>query len=162
MILVLFGTNPYSFDRLSKGIENYAKISKEKMIAQLGNTNYEPKGIECFNFIARDKLYALIDQAELVIAQGGYGSIMDCIERGKRIVAVPRKRELNECKDDGLGQEELVRELDKEGKLVGVYDINDLPKMIEKARRLHFSLSVNDKIQSLILDFVKKVYKREK
>jgi len=156
LILVLFGTNPYNFDRLAKAIEMYAQISGEEIVAQLGNTTYYPEGVKCFDFLPREELLSLIEQAEVVITQGGFGSILDCLERRKRIVAVPRKMELGECKDI-LGQEELVRELEKEGKLVGVYDVKDLPKMIEKARELQPKFELNTKIPNLVLVFIKTI-----
>lgn len=157
MILVLFGTNPYSFDRLAKAIEKYAQVSGKEMVAQLGNTTYRPKGITCFNFIQHNELIALINKAELIITQGGFGSILDCLERKKRIVVVPRKRDFGECQDDGLGQEELTRALDKARKIVGVYYVENLPKAIEKARLLRPDFEPNTKIPQLVLDFVKSV-----
>lgn len=157
MILVLFGTNPYNFDRLAKAIEMYAQISKEEIVAQLGNTTYHPKGIKYFDFLPRDELLHLIDQAEIVITQGGFGSILDCLERRKRTVAVPRKRDLKECKDDGLAQEEIVRKLEEEGRLVGVYEIKDFPAAIEKVRMLQPKFEPNTEIPNLILDFVKSI-----
>jgi UDP-N-acetylglucosamine transferase subunit ALG13 len=157
MILVLFGTNPYSFDRLAKAIEKYVQISGKEMVAQLGNTTYRPKGIRCFNFMQHKELIALINKAELIVTQGGFGSILDCLERKKRIVVVPRKRDFGECQDDGLGQEELTRALDKARRIVGVYDVRELPKAIERAWLLRPDFEPNTKIPQLVLDFVKSV-----
>ena len=157
MILVLFGTNPYSFDRLAKAIEDYAQISGKEIIAQLGYTIYRPRGVACFDFLPRDELLSLIDQAEAVITQGGCGSILDCLEHRKRIVVVPRNRDLKECRDSGLGQEEIVRKLDEEGKVVGVYDIKTLPTAMKKACMLQPKFELNTKIPNLVLDFIESI-----
>lgn len=161
MILVLFGTNPYSFDRLAKAIEDYAQLAAEEIIAQLGNTVYKPRGVECYGFVSRDKIFAFIEQAEIVITQGGFGSILDCLEHRKKVVAVPRKKDLGECKDVGLGQMEIVRKLEKEGRLIAVYDTKNLPMAIEKARLLRPDFEPNTKIPQLVLDFVKSVTGQE-
>lgn len=161
MILVLFGTNPYSFDRLAKAIEIYANKSGEEIVVQLGNTTYYPKGVKYFDFISRSELIQFIKDAEIIVTQGGFGSISDCLERKKRIVVVPRKRELNECQDDGLGQAELVQELEKQGKIVGVYDVNNLPEAIEKARDLKPTFEFNSRIPVLVRDFMKSVLKQK-
>jgi UDP-N-acetylglucosamine transferase subunit ALG13 len=156
LIIVLFGTNPYSFDRLAKAVEEYAQTFGEEIVAQLGNTIYHPKGVKCYSFLSHEELLSLIDKAEIVITQGGFGSIMDCLEHRKRIVAVPRRKELRECKDV-FGQEELIRELEEEGKIIGLYDTTDLAVAIEKARTLQPKFDPNTKIPNLILNFVKSV-----
>ena len=73
-----------------------------------------------------------IKEAEIIVTQGGFGSIADCLRVGKKVVAVPRKPEFKESPDR---QEELVRELEKLGRLVGVYDIDELPEAIKKAKK---------------------------
>jgi len=58
------------------------------------------------------------------------GSIHDALAKGKRVIAVPRKREFRETQDT---QEEVVRALEKEGRILAVYDIKDLKGMIDKS-----------------------------
>jgi UDP-N-acetylglucosamine transferase subunit ALG13 len=159
LILVLFGTSPYGFDKLAKAVEDFAVSSGEEMVAQSGNTNYCPKNVRCFDFMPREKLISLIDESELVITQGGFGSIMDCLDRRKKVVAVPRTMEAGECRHGGLGQEELVRQLEKEGKVVGVYDVKNLPDAIKRARMLQPRFEANTVIPKLVFDFVKTVIK---
>ena len=105
MILVLIGTNPYSFHRLAEAADRYAKECGEEMFIQLGHTDYSPVHSKYKRFLNKQELLEKIDDASLVISQGGFGSIADCLERGKRVVAVPRKPELKESPDR---QEELV------------------------------------------------------
>lgn len=130
MILVLLGTNPYPFDRLLGAMDRYAQQTGIKVIAQSGNTP-ACEHIECRPFMGHDELLGLIQEAEVVVCQGGYGSLSDCISQGARTVAVPRSMDFGESMDNQL---ELVEAFAQEGLVVPVYDIGDLPKAIEEAK----------------------------
>jgi UDP-N-acetylglucosamine transferase subunit ALG13 len=102
-------------------------------------------------FLEKEEIFKKIEEADLIITQGGFGSIADCLKAGKKIVAVPRKPELKEAPDK---QEELVRELERLGRLVGVYEIDTLPEAIKKARLTDFQQSGKQKISSIINTFI--------
>jgi UDP-N-acetylglucosamine transferase subunit ALG13 len=154
LILVLLGTNPYDFSRLVRAADAYAKLSQREVFIQLGYTKeYVPKYAKYKRFIARACLLERIDSAELVITQGGFGSIADCLSRGKIVVAVPRKPELKEAPDD---QEELVRALEAEGRLIGVYDIEKLEDAIEAAGLLEPKNTGRSSIPKLVSDFIER------
>jgi beta-1,4-N-acetylglucosaminyltransferase len=127
MIIVLTGTNPYCFERLVKAVDAWVQISQKEVFVQLGNTKYEPKNCKFERFLNRKRLLALISNAELVISQGGFGSLRDCLGANRKVIAVPRFPALGESTDC---QEELVRALEQQGRLIAVYDIRDLPKAI--------------------------------
>ena len=151
MILVLLGTNPYSFSRLAKAADTYAEKSKEKVFIQLGHTKYLPLTASYKEFLSKQDVKNKIDEAEIVITQGGFGSIADCLRADKKVVAVPRKTELNEAPDQ---QEELVRELEKLDRLIGVYDIDELPEAILKARNSEFKSGEKHSITDLIKNYL--------
>jgi hypothetical protein len=67
-------------------------------------------------------------------------------------VAVPRKPELQEAPDR---QEELVRELERLGRLIGVYEMAELPEAIRKARTAVFEPGTRHQIPDLINRFIK-------
>jgi len=151
LILVLLGTNPYSFSRLAKAADTYAENSKENVFIQLGHTKYLPLRASYKDFLSKQDVINKISEAEIVITQGGFGSIADCLRAGKKVVAVPRKPELREATDQ---QEELVRELEKLGRLVGVYDIDKLPDAILKARISRFKGGEKQSIADLIKNYL--------
>jgi UDP-N-acetylglucosamine transferase subunit ALG13 len=68
-------------------------------------------------------------------------------------VVVPRQQEFNECNDYQL---ELVRELDEMGKILAVYDIAALEQAINKARNFVSEHITENRIPSIIDDFLKK------
>lgn len=151
LILVLLGTNPYSFSRLAKAADSYAAQSQEEVFIQLGHTEYLPVNAKYNTFLCKKELLEKIEEADLIITQGGFGGIGDCLRAGKRVVAVPRKPELKESPDR---QEELVRELEKLGRLVGVYEIDDLPAAIHKAKVAKFRQGDTHIVSKLIKQFI--------
>jgi len=157
MILVLLGTCRQEFQRLARAVEDYSRLSGEDIHLQLGFTSYVPAGVTCYDFLFRERLFQMIEAAELVICHGGFATLCDCLERHKKIVAVPRKKELGESLDSGFGQEEIVRQLERTGRLVGVYDIRTLPEAIEEARRLPDQPMGSSRIPELIEKYVSRL-----
>lgn len=131
MIVALIGTGPDSFERLVRPLDDLAKENGWDVFIQLGHTPYEPKHCSFERFVERDRLLKMIEAAELVITQGGYGGIRDALKLDKPIVAVPRDPSLNESPDC---QEEMVRAMEQQGYLIGVYDIRQLAVAIQRAR----------------------------
>ena len=151
LILVLLGTNPYSFERLAKAADAYAAQIEDEMFIQIGHTAYVPENAAYQPFLDQEALKQKIKTADLIITQGGFGSIADCLMAQKKVVAVPRKPELNEAPDV---QEELVRQLEKMGRLIGVYDISKLPQAVKKARQTDFKSGGAHRMAVLIKRFI--------
>ena len=156
MILVLLGTNPYSFDRLIEAIDLYAAKTNEKIIIQLGHSSNQPKHLDFFYFKPHSEIIALIKSADLIIVQGGYGSIYDCLLHKKKVIAVPRKKELNEALDAGLGQLELVQYLEKHNRVIGLYEIENLELKINELKNFNPNFDFNNELTELVSDIVKK------
>ncbi len=129
MILVLTGTNPYCFKRLISAMDSWASDSSKDIIIQLGNTQYEPLNCKYSRFFTRDKLLDYINKAEFIVSQGGFGSLRDCLKVNKKIIAVPRYKELGECLDD---QVQIVKALEDKDMVIGIYDISNLHKALSK------------------------------
>jgi UDP-N-acetylglucosamine transferase subunit ALG13 len=126
LILCLVGTNPYSFERLVKEVDKIA--DKYKIFIQIGNTKYIPKNCEFIDFEENSKLQEKIKNADLIITQGGYGSMMDAIQLHKKIIAVPRKIDLNESLDD---QTELIEYFESKNYVLSCYDIAELEGLVK-------------------------------
>lgn len=133
MILVLLGTNPYPFGRLLEAVNSWASATGEKVIAQVGHTKLSAPHIECHDFVPHDRIVAWLNQADLAICQGGFGSLRDCLIAGKPTIAVPRKPELGESQD---AQAEVVYALAAEGRVLVLEDMQELPRAIEAAHRM--------------------------
>jgi beta-1,4-N-acetylglucosaminyltransferase len=137
MIFVTVGTDTNSFDRLLKKIDELIEKRKikEEVVAQIGHSKYEPKNAKWFRFESYDKMKHYNKKARIVITHGGVGSILTALVLGKSVIAVPRMKELNEHIDNH--QIELVKELVKENKVIGVFEIEQLENKIKaKGSRL--------------------------
>ncbi|MDP1727420.1 MAG: radical SAM protein [Bacteroidota bacterium] len=156
MILVLLGTNPYSFVRLIEAVDLYAAKTKEKVVFQLGFSKHKPKHAEFFFFKPHDEIIILIKQADFLIVQGGYGSIYDCLLEKKKIIAVPRKRELVEALDAGLGQLELVQYLERNNRVIGLYEIEDLEIKIKAVKSFNPDFEFKNELSEFVSGILNK------
>lgn len=133
VIVLLLGTNPYPFDRLLKAMDEWAAVSGEKVIAQVGHTRLPAPHLECHDFAPHERIVAWLKEADVAVCQGGFGSLRDCLMAGKPTIAVPRKPELGECQDV---QMEIVSALAAESRVLMLEDMKDLGKAIAAARHL--------------------------
>ncbi len=134
MIFVTLGTNDESFERLLKAIDKEIEkgIIKEKVIVQAGCTKYTSKNMEIFDLISRDEFEKYIEECDLLITHGGVGSILTGINKGKKIIAVPRLSKYKEHGNDH--QLQIVDNFSKRKYILAVKDLNKLGKTIEKAK----------------------------
>ncbi len=134
MILVTVGTHDQAFDRLIKAADNYAATSDERIIIQKGCSSYSCIHAESFDFCLKEEMSKLIEDASIIIMQGGWGAMCEAIDKKKKIIAVPRIEGVEHIHD----QEQVVRKLESLGCVIGVYDISKLPEAIQKAKTFQF------------------------
>jgi UDP-N-acetylglucosamine transferase subunit ALG13 len=151
VIVTMVGTGPDSFDRLVRPLDALAKKNGWDVFIQLGHTRYEPMHCRFERFVERDKLLRLVEDAEIVITQGGYGGIRDALLFNKPILAVPRYPALNESPDQ---QDEMVRAMEQRGYLIGLYDVSQLESGIEKARSFRPAARETSAIPSMLAEYV--------
>ncbi|GAU09121.1 glycosyltransferase [Desulfoplanes formicivorans] len=154
MITVLLGTNPYSFERLIRQVDQIASNHSMQFYVQLGNTQLVPRFCEYDRFVERKILLQKIMESDVIVSHGGFGSIHDALVCKKPVVAVPRQPRFGESQDI---QEELVRELEKDKKIIAVYDINQLYEKIQNAYAKHIDYDSRNSICNIINDFLKKM-----
>lgn len=92
MIFVILGTQKFQFNRLLQMVDNLIekKVITEPVFAQVGYSAYQPKYYEYRDFLPEQEFKEKIGSSRLVISHGGIGSMMSCLERGKRVIVVPR------------------------------------------------------------------------
>lgn len=129
LIFVTVGTHGQQFLRLVKKAD---EISSEDVIIQKGVTKYETKRAKSFSFASEAEMSQLYRDARVVVVHGGVGSIMSSLLEGKPTVVVPRLKKYGEHNDDH--QLQITKELEKQGKITAVYDIESLKDAIRKAR----------------------------
>ena len=129
LIFVTAGSHNQGFGRLIKKADEIAKETEEDFVIQKGHTDYKPANAEFFDFASRDEMQELVKKARIVISHGGAGSIIFALNAGKPLIVVPRLKKYGEHVNDH--QIELVRAMEKEGKVKAVYDIEHLGPALE-------------------------------
>ena len=127
MILVTVGSLP--FTRLVKKMDKIASQIEEEVIMQVADDVYLPENAEFFRFQSYVKMQELCKQARLVVCHGGVGSILTALEGGVPVIAVPRSKRYGEAVDDH--QQEIVKLLAKEGKIIAVDEVDELFMVLE-------------------------------
>ena len=109
MILVVLGTEKYSFNRPLLALETYVDEFNvdENIIVQGGYTNYKSNRLEVVPFFKMGELAELYLQARIIISHGGTGSVVTGIKLGKKVIVIPRLKKFGEHIDDH--QLELVK-----------------------------------------------------
>ena len=134
MILVLLGTQNNSFHRLLEEVEKNIENGtiKEKVVVQSGYTKFESNKMEIIDLMSKEQLEKFQDEANLIITHGGVGSIVSSIEKGKKVIAVPRKHEYGEHVNNH--QEEIVKDFNSKGYIIGIENVEDLRQAIIKSK----------------------------
>lgn len=135
MILFSLGTHNQDFSRMAKAADNFAATTDERIVVQTGYTKYEFKYVkEYFDFCPKEKMQELMDIADILVLQGGWGGICEAVDKGKRVVVMPRRNGLEHVHDQG----QVVHKMEDLGCILGCYNENSLPQVIEKARTFQF------------------------
>lgn len=135
MILVLLGTQNNSFHRLLEEIQKNIDNGniKEEVIVQKGYTKFESKDMKVYNQLPIDEIKKLVSKADLIITHGGVGSIIDSIEQGKKVIAVPRLKKFKEHVNDH--QIDIIKSFDEMGYIIGIEDVTQLSEALERAKK---------------------------
>lgn len=134
LIFVTVGNAVQGFDRLLMAVEEMKSsiLNNADIFVQYGNSRIIPNNCSSVAFMSRDEFDEFIANASIIITHGGEGSIMKCLQAGKRPIVVPRQKIFGEHVNDH--QFELVRRLETQDRVVAVYDIAGLTDAVMKAR----------------------------
>lgn len=132
MILVMLGTQNNSFHRLLEEVDRLIEIGRinEDVIVQAGYTKYESDNMKIIDFVSDDEIEKIEQQADLIITHGGVGSIIGSIEKGKKVIAVPRLKQYGEHVNDH--QLDIVESFDKLGYIIGIEDVSQLGEALQR------------------------------
>lgn len=153
MIFVTVGLHTQEFERLIKKMDEIAGKIDEKVIMQIGHTKYKPKNAEYFDFESYEKIQALNREARVVVCHAGAGSIMSVLEQGTLVIAVPRLKKHGEHIDDH--QLDLVRTLAEEGKILAVYDVDDLEKALEDVNENPIKIKKDKRLVNFLNGYIR-------
>jgi len=127
-ILVIVGMHYQGFDRLVRKMDEIACKINDKVIMQIGKTNYEPSCADYFRFKDLDsEIENLMKNAKVVLCQGAM-TIIDSLFLGTPVIAVPRLKKFNEHLNDH--QLIFAKKLESIGLIKVVDDIEALEHVI--------------------------------
>lgn len=140
MLLMTVGTQKFRFDRLLRKMDTLIEqgIIKDKVIAQIGYSNYHPLYYSYTDFISEKEFNILIEKSDILITHGGVGTVIKGLLCKKRVIIVPRKKEYGEHIDNH--QFEIGEEFSKRGYTVLCKDIEELAEKIEEVSKREFSV----------------------
>jgi UDP-N-acetylglucosamine transferase subunit ALG13 len=100
LILVTVGTQ-LTFDRLVKGVENWAlEEGYNDIVFQVGRNAYHPKIGVVHEFLPAKEMDGYSKKVNLIIGHAGMGTILTSLTEGKPLVIMPRLHKYSEHRND--------------------------------------------------------------
>ena len=132
----MLGTQNNPFQRLLEDIDRLISknVITEEVIVQAGYTEYHPqnKKMQIIDFMPREELDAFEQKANFIITHGGVGSIITSLEKGKKVIAIPRLHQYGEHVNNH--QTEIVEKFHKNGNIIGIQSVEELEEAVKKVQ----------------------------
>ncbi len=134
LIFVTVGTQDVPFDRLIKAVEKEIEKGtiKEEVIVQCGCTKIVSDKMKIVKYLSIDEFTEYIKKANLVIAHGGVGTIMDILKYNKVGIVCPRLSKYKEHGNDH--QIEIVKKFSDLGYIIPLNNPESLESALKKAK----------------------------
>ena len=104
-IFVLLGTSELKFTRLIDALELIVDL--HDVYIQHGHTEI-PANMYGKPFLKRNEVFNNIKESDLIISQGGVGSVLDVIKYKKPLIIFPRLQQFGELVGDQLEFSDLI------------------------------------------------------
>lgn len=136
MIFVTVGTQDKEFRRLLEEVERLIKCGKinETVVAQIGNTKFstdlDSSKMHLIEFTTPREVDSLIENASFIITHGGVATIIEGLNRGKKIIAVPRLRKYKEHVNDH--QLQIIENFGNKAFIIGLHGVEELESALER------------------------------
>ena len=107
--------------------------------------------------ISNEKLTKYVDEATLVITHGGVGSIIMALEKGKKVIAVPRLHEYGEHVNDH--QRQIIKVFSEKKYFIGIENVDELEDAIKNIAKFEPAKyeNNNQKMINIIENFIEKI-----
>lgn len=156
MVLVLLGTQNNDFTRLLKAVQENIdnKVIEDEVVVQAGFTKFDSRDMKIFDFIDKEKLFELIDKADLIITHGGVGSIIASLKKGKKVIVVPRQKKYGEHVNNH--QLQIAKKFEHDGYVKYALDLNELGNIILEMKDFKPKKFENNKsnVVSIVENFI--------
>jgi UDP-N-acetylglucosamine transferase subunit ALG13 len=130
MIFVTVGAQ-MPFDRLVRAVDEWATSrARVDVFAQIGPSDFRPKSIETTRFIDPNEFRNRVQAANVIVAHAGMGTLITALEFGKPIIAMPRRGDLRETRNDH--QVATATRLSEQGRIMVAFDEAQLIKRLDQ------------------------------
>lgn len=134
MIFVTLGTQDKPFKRLIRSVEKQVELGniKEEVIVQAGCTNYKTKfeNIKIIQYINIEEFNKNLEKANIVITHAGVGTIIQALEKNKKVIVAARKKVYGEHVNNH--QEQILENFSKKGYVLPLRSFRKLNEVIDK------------------------------
>jgi beta-1,4-N-acetylglucosaminyltransferase len=151
LIFVTVGMHTKGFDRLLKTMDEIAATSGEEVVMQIGHTSFRPQNAKWFDFTDEEGIKEWCKKARVVVTQPAM-SIIDAQEQGTPVIAVPRLKKYGEVIDDH--QLYFARELERQGKVIAIYDVEKLAEALQKVDSTAPHLTRDKRLVSAVKKYI--------
>lgn len=153
MIFVTVGSQ-VPFDRFISAVDEWAALrGRSDVFAQIGNAKYVPKHMQWTAFLDPSEFTRLMEQAQIVVAHAGMGSILSALEWGKPIVVMPRRAKFHEQRNDH--QIATARCFEEQGRVIVAYETPSLAEKIEYALTLQNPQRISPKASPQLITAIR-------
>ena len=130
------------------------KVIEDEVVVQAGFTKFDSKDMKIFDFIDKEKLFELIDKADLIITHGGVGSIIASLKKGKKVIVVPRQKKYGEHVNNH--QLQIAKKFEQDGYVKYALDLNKLGNIILEMKDFKPKKFENNKskVVSIVENFI--------
>lgn len=153
MIFATIGTQA-PFDRFIKMLDNLCADINEEVICQTIRTNYQAQNIRLVNFLPPDQFEQYFNNARLIIAHAGMGTIISALKQKKPIIVVPRLALLKEHRNDH--QIATAMRMHDLGYVYAAYDKAQLKDLINQ-KGLKPLKEINEMASASLIDSLNKL-----
>jgi UDP-N-acetylglucosamine transferase subunit ALG13 len=134
VIFVTVGTQ-LPFDRLIAAVDAWAGAGASRRVtAQIGPSSLRPTHIDARAFISPAECRRLMQEASVVVAHAGMGTILGALELGTPVLVMPRRAALGEHRNDH--QLATARWFASEGSVSVAFDEHELASKLDDVERL--------------------------
>lgn len=144
MIFIILGSQKFQFNRLLEEVDKLIDEEKivDKVIAQIGVSDYKPRNYEYYDFLTREQFDNNINKSDLVITHAGTGAIISALKQNKKVIAIPRLAKYEEHVDDH--QIQLIDEFKNLNLIEPVYEIKDLENAIKNINKKKYDKYISN------------------
>ena len=121
-----------------------------RMFFQTGATKVDLAGFEHMPVLSAEEIRRKFDEATLVVAHAGTGTIIECMLRGKPVIVMPRSASLHETRNDH--QFATARRFQARGGVFVAWDETELAALLDRASTLTGGAAIQAHADQRLLD----------